>query len=53
MYLYSLAEFTARDGVRDTTDIIEKYRKGALGSLPEPELINSLLEINGNGGADE
>ena len=53
VYLYSLAEFTAKDGVRDTTDIIEKYRKGALGSLPEPELINSLLEISGNGGADE
>jgi len=34
-----------RNGVRDTTDIIEKYKKGVLGALPEPELINSLLEI--------
>lgn len=50
VYLYSLAEFTARDGVRDTSDIIEKYRKGALGALPDPELINSLLEIRGEGG---
>ncbi len=43
--LYSLAEFTARDGVRDTSDIIEKYRKGAFAALPEPELINTLLNI--------
>lgn len=48
VYVYSLADFTAQQGVRDTTDIIEKYRKGALGALPEPELINSLLEMKGN-----
>ncbi len=48
VYLYSLADFTAEMGVRETTDIVEKYRKGLLGALPEPELINSLLEINGN-----
>lgn len=45
VYVYSLADFTAQQGVRDTTDIIEKYRKGALGALPEPELINSMLCI--------
>lgn len=49
VYLYSLADFTAQQGVRDTTDIMEKYRKGALGALPDPELINSLLSIKGNG----
>lgn len=43
VYVYSLADFTAQQGVRDTTDIMEKYRKGALGALPDPELINSLL----------
>lgn len=48
VYVYSLADFTAKQGVRDTTDIIEKYRKGALGALPDPELINSLLSIKGN-----
>ena len=48
VYLYSLADFTAQQGVRDTTDIIEKYRKGALGALPEPELIDSLLSIKGH-----
>ena len=47
-YVYSLADFTAQQGVRDTTDIMEKYRKGALGALPDPELINSLLDIKGN-----
>ena len=49
IYIYSLAEFTAQQGVRDTTDIIEKYRKGILGALPGPELIRSLLSLKGNG----
>lgn len=48
VYVYSLADFTAEQGVRDTTDIIEKYKKGVLGALPDPELINSLLSIKGN-----
>lgn len=48
VYVYSLADFTAQQGVRDTTDIIERYRKGALGALPDPELINSLLNIKGH-----
>ena len=53
VYVYSLADFTAQSGVRDTTDIMEKYRKGALGALPDPELINSLLSINGNAKGDD
>ena len=48
VYVYSLADFTAQQGVRDTTDIMEKYRKGALGAVPDPELIKSLLDIKGN-----
>ena len=48
VYVYSLADFTAQQGVRDTTDIMEKYRKGALGALPAPDLINSLLTITGD-----
>lgn len=48
VYVYSLADFTAQQGVRDTTDVMEKYRKGALGALPDPELIHSLLELKGN-----
>lgn len=28
--------------------IMEKYRKGVLGALPDPELIRSLLDIKGN-----
>lgn len=48
VYVYSLAAFTAQQGVRDTTDIMEKYRKGALGALPDPELISSLLDMKGN-----
>lgn len=48
VYLYPLSEFTAEQGIRETTDIIEKYKKGALGALPEPELINTLLNLKGN-----
>ena len=46
VYLYSLATFTSRNGIRDTSDIIEKYRKGVFGALPSPELFKSLLEIH-------
>lgn len=46
VYLYSLAEFPAKDGIRNTSDLVAKYKKGVLGALPEPELINSLLEIH-------
>lgn len=53
VYVYSLADFTAQQGVRDTTDIVEKYRKGALGALPDPELINSLLSIKGGVKGDD
>lgn len=47
VYVYSLGDFTAQNGVRDTSDIIEKYRRGVFGALPEPELINTLLSIKG------
>ena len=30
-----------------------KYRKGALGALPDPELINSLLSIKGDVRGDD
>ena len=43
-YLYSLADFTARDGVRaDSSDVATLYRKGILGAMPEPDLISVLL----------
>ena len=48
-YLYSLSEFTSeKDKVRDTTDLIEKYRSGVFGALPEPDLFESLLEVQSN-----
>jgi hypothetical protein len=41
-----LSEFTAeKDGVRETTDLIEKYKAGAFGALPEPDLFKSLQEV--------
>ena len=45
--LYSLKEFTySEKGVRDTSDIKEKYSKGEFGALPEPDLISTLLEVD-------
>ena len=35
VYLYSLTEFTSdNDGVRETSDLIEKYKQGVFGALP-------------------
>lgn len=49
-YLYSLSEFTAeKDGVRDTSNLVEKYKRGVFGALPEPDLFESLLEVQNNG----
>lgn len=43
--LYSLKEFSyAETGIRDSTDIIEKYTKGVFGAIPEPDLISTLIE---------
>lgn len=44
--LYSLKEFSyAENGIRDTSDIQEKYSKGEFGAIPDPELISTLLEV--------
>ena len=49
-YLYPLSEFTAeKDGIRNTTDLIEKYRQGVFGALPDPDLFESLMEVHSNG----
>lgn len=43
-YLYPLTDFTAqKDNIRSDTDLIEKYKKGALGAIPEPDLISLLI----------
>lgn len=50
VYLYSLADFTTKEsGVRDTTDLVKKYKKGVFGALPEPDLFQSLLEVKQRG----
>ena len=47
--LYSLKEFSyAENGVRDTSDIKEKYSKGEFGAIPDPDLISVLLEVDMN-----
>ena len=46
VYLYSLADFTtANTGIRDSTNLLDKYKKGVLGALPDPSFFDSLLEI--------
>lgn len=45
VYLYKLSDFTAEDGVRDTTDVIDRYKKGLLGAVPQPDLFKSLWSI--------
>lgn len=45
VYLYPLNEFTSeKDGIRETTALIEKYKQGVFGALPEPNLLNLLIE---------
>lgn len=47
--LYSLKEFSYSEaGVRDTSDIKEKYSKGEFGAIPDPDLISTLLEVDMN-----
>lgn len=47
--LYSLKDFPySETGVRDTSNIQEKYSKGELGAIPEPDLISTLLEVDMN-----
>lgn len=42
--LYSLKEFSYDScGVRDTSDIQEKYSKGEFGAIPEPDLISTMI----------
>ncbi len=45
IYVYPLSEFSEEDGIPDDSNLVEKYKKGILGALPEPQFINSLLEI--------
>ncbi len=45
--LYSLKEFSYdQTGIRDTTDIQDKYSKGVFGAIPDPDLISTLLEVD-------
>lgn len=44
--LYSLKEFSYENsGIRETTDLQDRYCKGAFGAVPEPDLISTLLEV--------
>ena len=49
-YLYSLTEFTSeKDGVRGVSDLIDRYRMGVFGALPEPDLFKTLEEVFAKG----
>jgi hypothetical protein len=48
-YLYSLDDYKAsNDHIRAESDIFEKYNSGVLGAIPDPDLINVLLEGDEN-----
>jgi len=48
-YIYSLKDYTAqKDNIRSESDLLEKYKLGALGALPEPDLISILLGDDSN-----
>ena len=45
--IYSLKDFSyEQSGVRDTTDIQDRYSKGAFGAIPDPDLISTLMEVD-------
>lgn len=47
--LYSLKDFSYNEnGIRDTSDIQDKYSKGMFGAIPDPDLISTLLEVDEN-----
>ena len=52
--LYSLKDFSyEQSGIRaDTTDIQDRYSKGAFGAIPDPDLISTLLEVDVNAETD-
>lgn len=53
VYLYSLRAFTAKDsGLRQDTDLYERYSKGVFGAIPDPHLIDALIE-NKDGNCNE
>lgn len=47
--LYSLKDFSyEQTGVRDTSNIYDKYVKGEFGAIPDPDFISTLLEVDVN-----
>lgn len=43
-HIYPLSQFTTREGVRIESDLVGLYNKGAFGAIPNPNLIEVLLE---------
>jgi len=44
-YLTCLSDFKAENGVRQCTDILSLYEKGFLTSIPDPKLIEWLIDV--------
>lgn len=53
VYVYSLNNLSDEEREEDEDDLIENYRRGILGAIPEPEFINSLISMKGNEGSEE
>lgn len=41
----SLSSFTAKDGVREASDLIQAYNRGNFGSVPDPKFINTVIKL--------
>lgn len=46
-YLYPLSLFTTeKTGIRSDSDIVDKYSKGVFGALPDPSMVEALLNVS-------
>lgn len=51
VYVYSLLDMVQAEENADDTEVMERYRRGTLGALPEPDMVYTLLEVR-NGTTD-
>lgn len=45
VYLYSLLDMLEQEEEHEDGEVMERYRRGALGALPDPDMVYTLLEV--------
>ena len=43
---YPLSDFHADAGIRESSDLLKHYNRGDFGAIPDPKLVDSLIEIS-------